>query len=208
MHCFETKEEKNTRFEKKMTIYCEEKENNFISIITFLQNVFIEPGEFLARTWANVMARVLVSSPHLPSWASVPNIKQSNYTGWLLRWVLILGTSGDCHFKKSYLHCTDMSIQILPGFTMTAARVSCYLCGRWLAESFHLQRHCKKQKYCKSNSVCQQVRQIALWLNRREQNAELGFITRGLSETYENPGAERVSCFVPLNWHITCAIIE
>lgn len=104
MHRFETKEEKETRFGKKTTIYCEEKWKNFISIITFLQNIFIEPGEFSARTWANVMARVLVSSPHLLSWASVPNIKQSNCTGWLLRWVLFLGTSGNSHFKKSYLH--------------------------------------------------------------------------------------------------------
>lgn len=40
------KKRKKLDLEKKNTIDSEEKCNNFISIITFLQNIFIEPGEF------------------------------------------------------------------------------------------------------------------------------------------------------------------
>lgn len=83
------KNRKETRFGNKSTIRCEEKFNNFISVITSLQNVFIEPSEFSAAAGANDTSRVLVPSPRPaagwhPSSLSLGLIHQTKQLGWMV----------------------------------------------------------------------------------------------------------------------------
>lgn len=106
MHHIETKEEKETRFrkEKYNRQWGEMKQFHFHNYI--MQNIFIEPGEFRLELelmwWQESWFPAPTCCWVIPwrSWASVPNIKQSDGTGWLLKSVLFLGTSDNSHLRR------------------------------------------------------------------------------------------------------------